>query len=61
MRVLKRILLKSLRYSVLGSKEKICNKYYPDCKSCVFYTEDGTHHCLPLNVWDGLLRLGYKL
>ncbi len=61
MKVFRKILLKSLRYSVLGSKEKKCNKCYPNCKLCAFYTEDGAHHCLPLNVWSGLLHLEYKL
>jgi hypothetical protein len=59
-KLIKRFFLKMLRYSVLDTKEKTCKRYYPNCEGCPHYTEYD-HHCLPINVWKGLIDLGYKL
>lgn len=60
MKFIKRFFIKALRYSVLDAKDSVCKKCYPYCKLCKFYT-DGEHGCLPLDVWKGLIDLGYKL
>lgn len=57
---IKRYLIRALRYSVLETKDKVCKQCYPRCDLCRFYIE-GKHGCLPLDVWKGLIDLGYKL
>lgn len=60
MKLIKRFFVKALRYSVLDTKDSVCEKCYPDCSLCKFHT-DGRTGCLPLDIWKGLIDLGYKL